>query len=68
MTEEKRVFGMTLKEVEQIKIAIDGWTDNNYHQKSKSEDDCFATAFREGSKLLRSDKTFLHVLQRDNQD
>jgi len=63
--EEKKVFGMTPEEVKKIKAAIDGWTDNYY---PKSQGGCFATAFREGAKLLRSDKTFLNILRSNGQD
>ena len=59
--DEKRAFGLTLEEVAEVKRSVADWKDINSPLKKKSDGGTFATAFREGSKLLRSDKTFLDV-------
>ena len=63
MMDEKRVFGLTVEEVGEIKKSVANWTDENSPVKKRSEGGSFVTAFSEGAKLLRSDKIFLEAFK-----
>jgi hypothetical protein len=63
MMTEKRVFGLTLEEVGEMKKSVANWTDDNRPVKKRSEGGSFADAFTEGAKLLSSDETFLELFK-----
>ena len=65
MPDEKRVFGMTLEEVGDLKRSVVDWTDHNHPNMKKSDGGSFASALRAGSQVLRSDETFRQVFKDD---
>ena len=63
MTNEKKVFGLTLEEVGQVKKSVIEWTDDNHPKIRKAEGGDFASAFTEGARLLHADETFADVFK-----
>lgn len=47
--EEKRVFGLTLKEVSEIKDSVANWTDKNCPEKSGSDKGRYFAMSKDGS-------------------
>jgi len=59
--EEKKIFGLSLEQICEIKSEVSRWTDENHPVVPESQGGSFRIAFKEGSKELRNNKTFVDM-------
>jgi hypothetical protein len=61
--DEKRAMGLTIDEIGFMIDSIVKCKDDNSPVKKKAEGGGFLNAFKKGSELLRSDKTFMNAFK-----